>query len=1228
MAFMVEFPTAGLAMPSVRVDTLHLDTFDRWTVVIAIVFYLAAACYFVAEIIEIFDKGLLEYITGDKWNLLDVPNLVLLFVAGYKGIQYYRFCERMTAKLAHSVDPTRFYDFDEGLDHMSTIQQLAGVSILILCIRSYKYLEFTPRLAILTNTITKAVPDLASFVFIFFILFGGYAAMAFVIFGHRIEEFRTFKSSIANLFGNLSGGFNPSEMAEVSPVAGMIFYFSFIVIMGLVLVNIFIAIVGKYYEEAGVEAVKSEQELLDILSPDDLRSPWSKIARAELKLRVLRRKEDSKDDKQKEQKDKNSKEDKNEEESEDSKPCLVTPPRSEKNKPPPCIRIWLSEEYSKLSSDARARRALELAQSQVKLEKKKRTKEDEKHFKGAKWSLVKEILADESKLGVDYYESTKPHAELVTDLEDAEARFMMDVMRNGLYLQLHHEQGALDGEEEDAFGHSSNARGVSADRKQFFVVYSMTNKYIDLAPMDKDYTMQSAAITVLSFGWLMSPFRWVATKCKGLFECLGCVAKKPDHETPKKRHLHFETSAHTFSIHDGDSLTIPFWAAAKLRLYFYLRGPNVVLGNRIRYAFEAFEMKVPKQMVEDVELEEALMSISRRNYELRKLLDDRGAYKVYTPARFVRRTFALDDMLSIIEALREFAKENKTEHLLKCGEKEENTFQHLVEDAVLVDALYRATIGEATKCVVDLVDKLKTLEPKVKEAGPDSLDGDGEGGVVGRRRAIRLVGGENAILGRAGLKPTFYEHLTIAVNEFDRRVQDLYLTILSSSPSAGGDEADPQSLVIRDSLRFDEVARIVRDITIQKSWGANEIDIKRETLRFLSTLPPQCFVKIDMDEEKNTIWIPRPYDTSDIAKKNGQKLREALRKTKLCIPVLVVNNSNQYGVSSAGDNSAIIGEARKVDVDYTRHQVTLLEALGIAYHDQWVRLRLKDGWKYGKDKSEEGDGRKISSFMTTYVEDKAPGSEKLKLGAAIRKKKEEDIQEALEILYAAMYCGYTFRPPKSSVEINGWPGMPDLLKWTGASQQAFPLYECPKLALKEDPSWKKYVAEKPCLPPNYLLLKVNKAVFKEEIESNKSTEAATAAKEVVSELVQLLASNAHESWASKKKRAGFLYGPDKIRKRRISNRLVPFECLGVHKRSGGNDKPRPQPAAEVAIAETAGAYVDEQAFNQDVVKVVLRLLVACGWEIKPPASWPTLPFLSFFYKTGLQIYHAEIFNKV
>eukprot|EP00741_Cyanophora_paradoxa_P018980 tig00021108_g18323.t1 len=208
--------------------------------------------------------------------------------------EFVTFSRSMAASLASSPDPARFYDFGRGVALVTEMQQIAGIAIdrwarrasltgrrrvqiLITCIRIFKFFELNPRLSVLTNTVGKAVPDLSAFLLIFVILFAGYAFMAWVMFGYKVDDFSSFYASFSTLFSNLGGGFNFVDLADAAPGGAVVFFFSFVVVVSLVLINIFIAIVNKYYGEAGDTAVKVEEEFVSALDEEDRMSVLRKF---------------------------------------------------------------------------------------------------------------------------------------------------------------------------------------------------------------------------------------------------------------------------------------------------------------------------------------------------------------------------------------------------------------------------------------------------------------------------------------------------------------------------------------------------------------------------------------------------------------------------------------------------------------------------------------------------------------------------------------------------------------------------------------------------------------------------------------------------------------------------------------------------------------------------------------------------------------------------------------
>eukprot|EP00741_Cyanophora_paradoxa_P023124 tig00021569_g22334.t1 len=268
-----EFQAMGQAFNSARANSVQIDVNGRSSTVfgLGVFFIIFLGIYLFSEGRQMWREGLIPYIT-DWFNMFDVTNLGLIIALFFKYGEYLTWSSGMQQVLRPEVgelDQGLFYDLSTAVDYTIRMQELAGVAILFSCIRIFKFFELQPKLSILTNTVGQAVPDLAAFLVIFVIIFAGYAFFGWVTFGYKVDSFTTFYGSFATLFGNLGGGLEISSLLDASPAAGVFFYFSFVIVVSLILINIFIAIVGKFYASAGEEAVNREAEFRSELEPED-----------------------------------------------------------------------------------------------------------------------------------------------------------------------------------------------------------------------------------------------------------------------------------------------------------------------------------------------------------------------------------------------------------------------------------------------------------------------------------------------------------------------------------------------------------------------------------------------------------------------------------------------------------------------------------------------------------------------------------------------------------------------------------------------------------------------------------------------------------------------------------------------------------------------------------------------------------------------------------------------
>lgn len=231
----------------------------------------------IGEFTEMKDLGL-KYLE-DFWNVLDWTQCLLTI-----GIEVYWFVIVIFGlELLDTYE--RAYDPDMLLDNFngtlatlertqvaakldSLLQQgiiyryLTVVNVLVLVIRFFKAFSVQPRLAVISKTLTKSVPDLAHFLVIFGCLFMTFVMFAHFVFGHVVKSYSDVDVAFFNTFRGFvaAPAINVPEIIQTNaadiiprqwkfPMAE-VWWVMFMVLLFLVVRSILLAIVLEAYKDA------------------------------------------------------------------------------------------------------------------------------------------------------------------------------------------------------------------------------------------------------------------------------------------------------------------------------------------------------------------------------------------------------------------------------------------------------------------------------------------------------------------------------------------------------------------------------------------------------------------------------------------------------------------------------------------------------------------------------------------------------------------------------------------------------------------------------------------------------------------------------------------------------------------------------------------------------------------------------------------------------------------
>lgn len=267
-----EFTAGGVVNPYVVTRTFRITMYsgsstDNFRAFLEIVFLLFVIWYlwqlFSGLIVHI-RIGRTKQFCTDLWNLIELVNLGIFIASIVMYLQY------LTSNRTN-VDLTQT-DYIARLEHMGedAIQfyQLSAINILLSALKTFKYLQLSPRLYVLWETMYEARIDMATYMVMFLIILLGFLFFGWLTFGPDLEEFNGFINSLGTLWQFLIG--NPPDYGELSlsnRVLGPVYYALFTVFVFFILVNMFVAIVSNSYDAVSSRTVKKEVTTYQMKKP-------------------------------------------------------------------------------------------------------------------------------------------------------------------------------------------------------------------------------------------------------------------------------------------------------------------------------------------------------------------------------------------------------------------------------------------------------------------------------------------------------------------------------------------------------------------------------------------------------------------------------------------------------------------------------------------------------------------------------------------------------------------------------------------------------------------------------------------------------------------------------------------------------------------------------------------------------------------------------------------------
>ena len=174
---------------------------------------------------------------------------------------------------------TEFVDLGEQTQIASTYMLFGSFTIMLSLLRTFEYFESVPKLAAIVRAVSSVAADLGWFFLLFWMFFFTFALVGHLILGPSLPEWSKMfdveyggESAINTCFDMMTGNYMLEGIAVASAgggdiaksLSGIIFYYTFILIMFFMMLNVLLAILMDGYAAVKSAGTSEAQETLNV----------------------------------------------------------------------------------------------------------------------------------------------------------------------------------------------------------------------------------------------------------------------------------------------------------------------------------------------------------------------------------------------------------------------------------------------------------------------------------------------------------------------------------------------------------------------------------------------------------------------------------------------------------------------------------------------------------------------------------------------------------------------------------------------------------------------------------------------------------------------------------------------------------------------------------------------------------------------------------------------------
>ena len=243
------YPT-GKPVSQARFDTLSIygtsnPSIRSFFVACQIILLLLIAYFLLLEVVKIYRQSCSYFRSFWNWTNL------LQFVFATTTIVFFFFKEKYVSSFVKQVqeNPFETASADYVLFWSDMEMIVLSVVVFIVTVKFLRIIRFNRHVCQMVSSLKLSAPHMTSYSVLFFVNILSFTLFGVLVFGNDMESYHSFIEALVTLIQKFLGGdLYFYELQSSNRILGPIFVFGYMLSMGFILINMFVAILNESYE--------------------------------------------------------------------------------------------------------------------------------------------------------------------------------------------------------------------------------------------------------------------------------------------------------------------------------------------------------------------------------------------------------------------------------------------------------------------------------------------------------------------------------------------------------------------------------------------------------------------------------------------------------------------------------------------------------------------------------------------------------------------------------------------------------------------------------------------------------------------------------------------------------------------------------------------------------------------------------------------------------------------